>query len=89
MIHSDRGAQFTSWAFSQKVHDAGLAPSMGAVGTRYDNAMVETFWGRMQVEPLNRQRWKTKTELATAIHGVNAEFSSEIRHADDGRSPGH
>jgi hypothetical protein len=52
-------AQFTSWAFSQKVRDAGLAPSMGAVGTPHDNAMVESFWGRMQVELLNRKRWQT------------------------------
>ena len=55
VIHSDRGVQFTSWAFSQNVRDAGLAPSMGAVGSPYDNAMVESFWGRMQVELLNRQ----------------------------------
>ena len=33
MIHSDRGVQFTSWAFSQNVRDAGIAPSMGAVGS--------------------------------------------------------
>jgi transposase InsO family protein len=38
VIHSDRGVQFTSWAFSQHVRDAGLAPSMGAVGSPYDNA---------------------------------------------------
>ncbi len=49
VIHSDRGVQFTSWAFSQKVKDVGIAPSMGAVATAYDNAMVESFWGRMQV----------------------------------------
>lgn len=30
--------------------------------------MVEAFWARMQVELLNRQRWKTRIELATAIH---------------------
>lgn len=40
VIHSDRGVQFTSWAFSRRVRDAGLAPSMGAVGSPYDNAMV-------------------------------------------------
>lgn len=54
VIHSDRGVQFTSWAFSRKVRDADLAPSMGAVGSAYDNAMVESFWGRMQVELFNR-----------------------------------
>jgi hypothetical protein len=41
---------------------------MGAVGSAYDNAMVESFWGRMQVELLNRKRWTTRIELATAIH---------------------
>jgi putative transposase len=57
----------TSLAFSHKVRDAGIAPSMGAVGSAYDNAMVESFGGRMQVE-LFRKRWKTRVGLATAIH---------------------
>lgn len=41
---------------------------MGAVGSAYDNAMMESFWGRMQVELLDRRRWKTRIELASAIH---------------------
>jgi putative transposase len=79
VIHSDRGAQFTSWAFSQNVRDAGIAPSMGAVGSPYDNAMVESFWGRMQVELLNRQAWKTRIELATAIHDYIELFHNTRR----------
>src|SRR5207248_3012127 len=59
VIHSDRGVQFTSWAFSQRVRDAGIAPSMGAAGSCFDNAMMEAFWARLQVELLNRRRWKT------------------------------
>ena len=43
VIHSDRGCKFTSWAFSRKVKEAGLAPSMGSVGSAYDNAMMESF----------------------------------------------
>jgi putative transposase len=68
IIHSDQGVQFGSWVFSQKVTQAGLAPSVGAVGAPFDNAMVEAFWARMQVELLNRKRWKTRIELATAMH---------------------
>jgi Transposase and inactivated derivatives len=79
IIHSDRGVQFTSWAFSQKVRDAGLAPSMGAVGAPYDNAMVEAFWARMQVELFNRKRWKTRVELATAIHDYIEIFHNTRR----------
>jgi putative transposase len=55
IIHSDRGVQFTSWAFSQRVRDAGIAPSMGSAGSCFDNAMAEAFWARMQVELLNRR----------------------------------
>jgi putative transposase len=40
---------------------------MGSVGDAYDNAVIESFWGRMQVELLNRQRWRTRIELANAI----------------------
>lgn len=60
-------AQYTSWAFTQRAKDSGLVPSMGSVGDCYDNAVIESFWGRMQTELLNRQRWKTRIELANAI----------------------
>jgi putative transposase len=68
IIHSDRGTQFPSWAFSDRLRTTGIAPSMGAVGTAADNAMMESFWGRMQVELFNRRRWRTRIELATDIH---------------------
>ena len=67
VIHSDRGTQFTSWTFTQRAVDSGLLPSMGKVGDCYDNAMIESSWSRMQVELLDRQRWKTRVELANAI----------------------
>jgi transposase InsO family protein len=67
VIHSDQGTQFTSWAFTQRAIDSGLLPSMGSVGDCYDNAMIESFWSRMQVELLDRQRWTTRVELANAI----------------------
>ena len=67
VIHSDHGTQFTSWAFTQRAKESGLLPSMGSVGDAYDNAVIESFWGRMQTELLNRQRWRTRIELANAI----------------------
>jgi transposase InsO family protein len=54
-IHSDQGTQFTSWAFTRRAIDSGLLPSMGSVGDCYDNAMIGSFWSRMQVELLDRQ----------------------------------
>ena len=79
IIHSDRGVQFTSWAFSQKVRDAGIAPSMGSAGSCFDNAMMEAFWARLQVELLNRRRWTTRVELATAIHDYIERFHNTRR----------
>jgi transposase InsO family protein len=67
VIHSDQGSQFTSWAFTRRALDSGLMPSMGAVGSCFDNAMIESFWSRMQVELLDRKRWRTRVELANAI----------------------
>jgi len=67
IIHSDHGVQFTSWAFTERARASGLMPSMGSIGDCYDSAMIGSFWGRMQTELLDRQRWRTRLELAKAI----------------------
>ena len=71
--------QFTSWAFTRRAKDSGLLPSMGSIGDCFDNAMVESFWARMQVELLNRKRWKTRVELANAIYVVPEIFHNRQR----------
>jgi putative transposase len=83
VIHSDHGSQFTSWAFSERVRQAGLVPSMGTVGDAFDNAVIESFWARLQTELLNRKKWKTRIELSTALfeyleifHNRNRRHSS-------------
>jgi transposase InsO family protein len=40
---------------------------MGSIGDCYDNAVIESFWGRVQTELLNRRRWRTRIELANAL----------------------
>ncbi|GAA1983440.1 hypothetical protein GCM10009718_20900 [Isoptericola halotolerans] len=67
IIHSDHGVQFGSWAFTTRAKESGLVPSMGSIGDCYDNAVIESFWSRMQVELLNRRGWRTRLELANAI----------------------
>ena len=56
VIHSDQGAVFGSWAFTQRAKDSGLVPSMGSVGDCYDNSLIESFWSRMQIELLDTKR---------------------------------
>lgn len=67
VIHSDHGVQFTSWAFTRRAQESGLVPSMGSIGDCFDNAVIESFWGRVQTELLNRRKWKTRIELANAL----------------------
>ena len=40
VIHSDHGSQFSSWAFSERVRQAGLVPSMGTVGDAFDTHLM-------------------------------------------------
>jgi transposase InsO family protein len=81
VIHSDRGVQASSphGRLARGSKTSASPPSMGAVGSAYDNAMVEAFWGRMQVELLNRKRWTTRIELATAIHDYIELFHNTRR----------
>jgi putative transposase len=53
--YSDRGTQFTSWLFGARLRQLGLTGSMGKVASAYDNALMESFWGSMQRELLDRR----------------------------------
>ena len=89
VLHSDRGAQYTSWAFGHRLRDAGLLGSMGRVGSAYDNAMMESFFGTLQRELLDRRLWATRKELASAIfEWIEAWYNPRRRHSSiDNLSP--
>jgi putative transposase len=65
--HSDRGCQYTSFAYGQHLLDAGLVPSMGRKGDAYDNAMMESFFGTIKIELIDRRRWRHRVEVDTAL----------------------
>ena len=52
---------------------------MGTVGDCFDNAMMESFWARMQVELLDRRRWSTRIELANAVFEYLEVFHNRQR----------
>lgn len=79
LIHSDHGVQFTSWAFTRRAKESGLVPSMGSVGDCYDNAVIESFWGRVQTELLDRRHWRTRIELANALFEYIEMFHNRRR----------
>ena len=71
--------QFTSWGFTENVRRYGLLGSMGTIGDCYDNAPMESFWGSMQIELLNRKKWRTKIELSIAIADYIEHFYNTQR----------
>lgn len=82
IIHADHGTQFTSWTFTERARRAGLLPSPGTIGDPYDNAVAESFWARMQTELLDRQRWRTRVELANAtFEYIEGFYNHRRRHS--------
>jgi len=82
IVHADHGVQFTSWVLTQKIREAGLLPSFGTVGDGLDNAMMESFWSSMQIELLNRQKWRTRIDLANAIFEyIEVFYNRQRRHS--------
>ncbi len=66
--HSDRGSQYVSIRYSERLAEAGIEPSVGSKGDSYDNALAETINGLYKAELIHcRAPWKTKeaVELAT------------------------
>jgi putative transposase len=85
ILHSDHGTQYTSWAFGKRLRDAGLLGSMGTVGDCYDNAMMESFWGTMQLELLDTRKWQTRGELAAAMfEWIECWYNPFRRHSSIG-----
>ncbi|WP_214406215.1 integrase core domain-containing protein, partial [Pseudonocardia lacus] len=76
------GSQFTSWTFGQRLRSAGLVGSMGSIGDCYDNSMMESFWGTMQLELLDSRTWRTRAELANAIfEWIECWYNPTRRHS--------
>jgi transposase InsO family protein len=66
--HSDRGSQYVSIRYSERLAEAGIEPSVGSTGDSYDNALAETINGLYKAEIIHqRGPWKTReaVELAT------------------------
>ena len=78
ILHSDHGSGFISWSFTQNLRHHELG-SMGTVGDCFDNAPMESFWGSMQIELLNRNKWLTYVELSTAIADYIVNFYNPMR----------
>ena len=65
--HSDQRVQYTSLSFGKRLEEAGIVPSMGRVGSAYDNALAESFIATLKSELLHRHSWPSRESVRTAI----------------------
>jgi len=88
--HSDAGSQYTSIAYTERLADIGADPSIGTVGTSFDNALAETVNGLFKTELLrnpaalerNGGPWKGLTDLEVAICAWVGWFNEQRLHGE-------
>ena len=75
--HSDRGSQYVSIRYTERLAEAGIEPSVGSRGDSYDNALSETINGLYKAEVIHRRGpWKTKA----AVEWATLEWVSWFNH---------
>jgi len=77
--HSDRGSQYTSDDFRRELEKHGIQCSMSARGNCYDNAVVESFFGILKRERVNRRRYLTRDEAQADIFDYIERFYNRKR----------
>jgi putative transposase len=87
--HSDRGVQYTSLSFSERLKEVGITPSMGRTGSALDNAMAESFVSTLKAELVSNLEFPSRQAAKTAIFAYLETFYNTRRlHSSLGyRSP--
>jgi len=84
--HHDNGSQYTSFAYTQRLIDAGVDASVGSVGDAYDNALAETTIGLYKTEKIRREGpWKTLADVELATLEWVDWFNTTRLHSACGR----
>ena len=79
--HSDRGSQYTSDDFRDELDKQGVRCSMSGRGNCYDNAVVESFFGLLKRERVNRTRYRTREEArADIFEYIECFYNRKRRH---------
>ena len=79
--HSDRGGQYTSDDFRDLLKQQGIRCSMSSSGNCYDNAVVESFFGLLKRERVNRVRYRTRDEARASLFDyIECFYNRKRRH---------
>ena len=67
LIHSDMGSQYCSHDYQKELKKGGFICSMSRKGNCWDNAPMESFWGKLKQEWLNDKRFRTREDAKSAV----------------------
>ena len=80
IAHSDNGSQYTSYEYTERLREAGIAPSRGRTGTALDNAMAESIMSTLKRELTKRYMWKTRLDLELALVIYIGWYNARRKH---------
>ena len=88
ILHSDRGTQYTSQEYQAFLKDHGIVSSMSGVGSCYDNAVAESFFGLLKRERVNRRNYATRAAARADVFDYIERFYNRQRgHSYTGGLP--
>lgn len=79
ILHSDRGSQYCSLDYQALAKEHGFISSMSRKGNCWDNAPMESFWGKLKQEWLNERHFHTREEARAAVFEYIWIFYNRIR----------
>ena len=80
--HSDQGSQYTDGTYQDLLRDHGIQASMNGVGTWYDNAPMESFFGTLKRELVHHRGYRTRDEARTDLFFyVEGFYNRRRRHS--------
>jgi putative transposase len=85
--HSDRGSQYTSFRYTQRLADLGITASVGSVADAYDNAMAESFVSTLKRELVAGRVFQSRFEAEIAVFEYLGWFNHRRLHGELGHRP--
>jgi putative transposase len=77
ILHSESGSQYTSHEYQSLLKDHNITSSMSAVGSCYDNAAAESFFGLLKRERVNRSHYVTRSKARSDIFDYIERFYNQ------------
>jgi putative transposase len=78
----DRGSQYTSLVFTRRCRAVGIEVSVGAKGSCFGNAVLESFHATIKKDLIHRRSWPTKAEARVAVlEYIEAFYNRRRRHS--------